>query len=69
MLDAQSDSGSRPFTQRVEVGSFYTDDSMLVEVTRVHDLGYIECLDSDGNSCGWGIDAFRRRFWLVAAAA
>lgn len=62
--------GSRPLTQRVEVGSYYTDGEYLVEVVAVNELGTVDLRDAHiGHEVAIGIDAFRRRYWLVKAAA
>lgn len=54
------------YTQRVEVGAFYSDGERLVEVAEVHDLGYITVHDAmNDDTFGRGISAFRREFWLV----
>lgn len=57
------------YTQRVEVGAYYTDGHYLAEVTEVNPLGYIHMTDVRTNDAlGAGIDAFRRRWWLVREA-
>jgi hypothetical protein len=63
---------STPYTQRVEVGAFYTDGEILIEITEVNPLGYVHWRDTDREvpvRGGAGIDAFRRRFWLAKATA
>ncbi len=71
-------SAATAYTQRVKVGAVYTDGKQLYEVTHVNALGSVSLATdwSDlGNGtaeqvqiAGMGIDAFRRRFWLVKAA-
>lgn len=57
-------STARPFTQRVEVGSFYTDGTSLWEVVEVHALGSVDLVDvASGKPRFMGIDAFRREMW------
>lgn len=57
-----------PLTQRVKVGAYYTDGANLAEVRRVYPLGHIQLIDcSTEEIVGFGIDAFRRRWWLAAA--
>ena len=63
------------YTQRVKVGAIYTDGEQLWEIIDVNPLGHVS-LRSDvrhpgpgrtthTQESGLGIDAFRRRFWLV----
>jgi hypothetical protein len=57
-------------TQRVEVGAYYTDGADLWEVVEVNALGTVTLRgDRSKTARMLGIDAFRRRFWLVRAAA
>jgi hypothetical protein len=54
------------FTQRVEIGAYYTDGEELWEVTEVHPLGAVTLRNA--HFLGFrsmGIDAFRRAMWLV----
>lgn len=53
-------------TQRIHPGAYYTDGMRLAEITRVYELGYIQMQDSaSGDHIGFGIDAFRRRWWIA----
>lgn len=53
-------------TQRVQVGSFYTNGRDLVEVIDRGELGDVSVRDSSTGHTRWlGIDAFRRQFWLA----
>lgn len=55
-----------PFTQRVEVGAYYTDGERLAEVTRVYSLGHVQMCDAlTGEHIGCGIAVFRRDWWRV----
>lgn len=60
---------STPYTQRVKIGAIYTDGADYFAITDVHCLGTVslenEALD-EGRTLG--IDAFRRRYWLVKEA-
>ena len=54
------------YTQRVEVGAYYTDDARLAEVTRVYALGHVQMRDAaTGEHIGACIGAFRREWWRV----
>jgi hypothetical protein len=56
------------YTQRVRVGSYYTDGHRLAEVVRVYPLGHIQLRDSrTGEHIGCGIARFREDWWLAAA--
>ena len=53
-----------PFTQRVEVGMYYTDGADLYEVAEVAPLGGVYLRNSvTGQMRFMGIDAFRRALW------
>jgi hypothetical protein len=56
----------RAYTQRVEVGSYYTDGIRLAEVIEVCALGAVDLRDTLSEET-WtcGIDAFRRKWWLA----
>lgn len=57
---------STPYTQRVDVGAYYTDGIQVWEVVRVYDLGAVDLRNAStyaGRSMG--IDAFHRTMWLV----
>lgn len=55
------------YTQRVEVGAYYTNGADVFEVLSVHDLGMVELRDiSTEQKRDVGISAFRRGYWLVA---
>jgi hypothetical protein len=57
---------ARAYTQRVEVGAYYTDGERLAEVTRVYPLGHVQMRDAaTGEHIGTGIGAFRRAWWRV----
>lgn len=62
-----SEQSSTPYTQRVKVGSYYTNGTHLAEVVDVNPLGAVilqhAARDFPPVTCG--IDAFRRRWWLV----
>lgn len=55
-------------TRRVKVGAIYTDGKALAEIYGVASLGHIQVRFDDGEIYGYGIDAFRARFWLVKEA-
>lgn len=56
-------------TQRVHEGAIYTDGLRIAEVTKVYDIGYVVMRDSSTeHNLGFGIDAFRREWWLVKSA-
>jgi hypothetical protein len=58
------------YTQRVRVGSYYTDGHRLAEVVRVYPLGHIQLRDSrTGEHIGCGIARFREDWWLAATPA
>jgi hypothetical protein len=54
-------------TQRVKVGSYYTNGTELFRVEEVHALGSLtlQNVATDGFR-EIGIDAFRRQMWLAA---
>lgn len=54
------------FTQRVQLGAYYTDGQDLWEVVEVGPLGTVtlRCAHCKTGRM-LGIDAFRRQFWLV----
>jgi hypothetical protein len=52
---------------RVEVGSTYTDGRQVGKVVAKHPLGAVD-LDLGQRATTIGIDAFRRRWWLVVAS-
>ena len=57
---------ARAYTQRVEVGAYYTNGARLAEVTRVYSLGHVQMRDAmTGDHIGAGIGAFRRDWWRV----
>lgn len=57
------------YTQRIEVGAYYTDGHDLWEVVEVHALGSVTLRgDRSKTARILGIDAFRRKMWLVRAA-
>lgn len=61
----------RPLTQRVRLGAYYTNGEYLAEVVEVHPLGSVSlaCCERDLPPVTVGIDAFRRRWWLVREAS
>jgi hypothetical protein len=69
----------KALTKRVQVGAYYGNGERLVEVVRVYALGYVVLRDVRvseawvGDPCigysGFGIDAFRREWWLVKGPA
>lgn len=67
--NAQCMESATPFTQRVEVGSYYTDGYDLWEVVEVNPLGSV-VLRGDRSKTAriLGIDAFRRQLWLARSA-
>lgn len=66
----QCNGGSTPFTQRVEVGAYYTDGESVWEVMDVCDLGSVDLRNiANERERAMGIDVFRREMWLVAGAA
>jgi hypothetical protein len=58
------------YTQRVNVGAYYTDGRTLWEVVNVSPLGSVDLRSSRSKmERTIGIDAFRRAMWLARAAA
>ena len=57
---------ARAYTQRVQIGAFYTDGTHLGEVVKVNALGWIQlqCCRT-GDPIGVGITRFRRDWWRV----
>jgi hypothetical protein len=54
-------------TGRVKVGAYYTDGKCLGEIYKVARLGHIMVRECEtGEIFGYGIDAFRAHWWLVA---
>lgn len=66
------------YTQRVKVGAVYTDGDDIWTVHDVNPLGWVSITSEERQKspgvtghtqvAGIGIDAFRRRYWLVKAA-
>lgn len=66
------------YTQRVKVGAVYTDGEDIWTVHDVNPLGWVSITSEERRKrpgltghtqlAGIGIDAFRRRYWLVKAA-
>ena len=55
-------------TKRVRVGAYYTDGKCLAQVYKVASLGHVMLEVVEGGEStvfGYGIDAFRRHWWLV----
>jgi hypothetical protein len=62
-MSSQS-SESTPYTQRVEVGAYYTDGADLWRVVTVSELGCVDLInESTGRQRLLGIDSFRRLMW------
>ena len=69
----------KALTRRVQVGAYYGNGRRLAEVVKVYALGYVllrdvrvaESWDGDPGVAysGFGIDAFRREWWLVKGPA
>jgi hypothetical protein len=58
------------YARRVKPGAYYTDGKCLAEVYRVYELGHIQLLDVQTNEIlGYGIEEFRRNWWLVKGKA
>jgi hypothetical protein len=54
------------YTQRVEIGAYYTDGRDLWEVVEVNALGTVTLRgDRSKTARMLGIDSFRRQFWLA----
>lgn len=59
-----------PLVDRVELNAYYTDGTAMWETVLVRQVGTVDVVNSlDGSRKTVGIDAFRRRYWLVKPTA
>lgn len=57
---------STAYTQRVEIGAYYTDGVFVYEVVEIDPLGMVKLRDiAFDKDRDVGIDAFRRSYWRV----